>query len=160
MSLIENGFYREYDLYESREQKSVLEPAIHQKKALNSLIAWFSKKNYPQGGILALPTGGGKTFTAIRFLCQHPLSQGYKVLWLAHTHHLLEQAYFTFGPKYDNPEKGFEVGYISEPRENLKIRVVSGAKHFYPPKQIKESDDVIIATLQTITRAYNNSNLI
>lgn len=157
MSLIEkDGFYREYDLYECREQKSILEPVIHQKKALNSLLNWFNKKQDPQGGILALPTGAGKTFTAIRFLCQHPLSQGYKVLWLAHTQHLLEQAFFTFGPKYGNPEKGSEVGYISEPRENLKVRVVSGAKQFFPPKQIKGTDDVIIATLQTITRAYNN----
>lgn len=138
MSLIENnGFYRNYDLYDCREQKSILEPAIHQKKALKSLAQWFTRKENPQGGILALPTGAGKTFTAIRFLCQYPLSQGYKVLWLAHTHHLLEQAFYTFGPKYEKSEKGMEVGYISEPRENLKVRVVSGAQHFILLSRLK-----------------------
>ena len=35
---------------------------------------------------------------AVRFLCEWPLSEGYKVLWLAHTHHLLEQANETFAP--------------------------------------------------------------
>jgi superfamily II DNA or RNA helicase len=155
MSLIgKKGFYRKYDLDDCREQKSVLEPVIHQKEAINEMANWFNQRPENAGGILALPTGSGKTVTAVRFLCQYPLSQGYKVLWLAHTHHLLEQAFFTFGPKYEKSDKGYEVGYISEPREELKVRVVSGAQHFYPPKQIKKDDDVIIATLQTIRGAY------
>ena len=63
-------------------------------------MKWFGKESEGhKGGILVLPTGGGKTFTAVRFLCQGPLSKGYKVLWLAHTHHLLEQAYYSFGPR-------------------------------------------------------------
>jgi len=44
---------------------------------------------------LVLPIGGGKTFTAQRFLTTLPLSQGHKVIWLAHTYHLLNQAQAT-----------------------------------------------------------------
>ena len=68
-------------------------PAAHQHAALTTLHQWFANQlTPPAGGMLVLPTGAGKTFTAMRFLCAGPLSQGYKVLWLAHTHHLLEQA--------------------------------------------------------------------
>lgn len=151
-------FFRKYDLFEAREQKSILEPVIHQRDSILKLQKWFETKHDPfDGGILALPTGGGKTFVAVRFLCEYPLSKGYKVLWLAHTHHLLEQAFFTFGPKYKESENGFEVGFINGEKEELHVRVVSGAKNNFPPKQIDESDDVIIGTLQTIRGAYQNN---
>ena len=151
-------FFRKYDLFEAREQKSQLEPVIHQRDSILKLRKWYETNHDPfDGGILALPTGGGKTFVAVRFLCKYPLSEGYKVLWLAHTHHLLEQAFFTFGPKYKESENGFEVGFIKGEMEELNVRVVSGAKNNYPPKQIEESDDVIIGTLQTIRGAYQNN---
>ena len=43
--------------------------------AIDDLIKWYNiKRDSYAGGILVLPTGGGKTFTAIRFLClQHYL---------------------------------------------------------------------------------------
>lgn len=154
--LKKDSFYRKYDLFECRDQKSELDPAIHQNEALTNLRKWFKIKHKPSGGILALPTGAGKTFVAVRFLCEGPLSKGYKVLWLAHTHHLLEQAFFTFGPKYEDSKSGYEVGLIGGDKEELKVRVVSGAKNNFPPKQIKNDDDVIIGTLQTIREAYNN----
>ncbi|NTV65843.1 MAG: DEAD/DEAH box helicase family protein, partial [Oscillochloris sp.] len=69
-------------------------PDSHQAQALQVLHQHFTQRAAPfSGGLLVLPTGGGKTFTALRFLCRGPLSQGFKVLWLAHTHHLLEQAF-------------------------------------------------------------------
>lgn len=149
-------FYRQYDLIKARKEPSILNLAAHQFKALKNLNKWFNKKNPNKGGILVLPTGGGKTFTAIRFLCEGPLSQGYKVLWLAHTHHLLEQAFFSFGPKEDDLESGYEVGYIKEPKKTLNVKIVSGTKNYYKINEIEKTDDVIISTLQTITRAYRN----
>ncbi|WP_425265199.1 DEAD/DEAH box helicase family protein [Abditibacterium utsteinense] len=47
---------------------------------------------------MALPTGAGKTFVAARFLCRRAISQGYKVLWLAPTQDLLNQANKAFAP--------------------------------------------------------------
>ena len=138
-------FYSEYDL--SRARKITMkEPAGHQKMAIDDLIKWYNiKRDSYAGGILVLPTGGGKTFTAIRFLCLTALSDGYKVLWLAHTHHLLEQAYSSFAE---------HVGKIAEPRSKLKVRVVSGTIGHFRVSDIEPEDDVVIATLQTVTKAY------
>jgi len=124
-----------------------IEPAPHQARALGQLDAWYAKRGRNGGGgILVLPTGGGKTFTAVRFLCTGPLSDGYRVLWLAHTHHLLEQAFHSFRHE--------TIGGIREPRRELCLRVVSGTPGHYPPRDIQKNDDIVIATLQTITNAY------
>src|SRR4051812_13574499 len=93
----ERTFYAEYDLRQARQSPTRKEPASHQSTALARLDKWYNSLPYPEaGGILVLPTGGGKTFTAVRFLCRRALSSGYKVIWLAHTHHLLEQAFCSF----------------------------------------------------------------
>jgi ATP-dependent helicase IRC3 len=140
-----NEFYWEYDLAIARREPRARQPAAHQREALEQLSRRFEGRARPyDGGILVLPTGGGKTFTAIRFLCTVPLSQGFKVLWLAHTHHLLEQARKSFTS---------EVGLIAEPKQRLNVRVVSGAPGHNPPRAIRPTDDVVIGTLQTIGNA-------
>jgi ATP-dependent helicase IRC3 len=142
-------FYSEYDLKDARNA-TLKKPVAHQAMAIDHLIKWYnSHPNAYAGGILVLPTGGGKTFTAIRFCCRTALSEGYKVLWLAHTHHLLEQAYRSFGE---------HVGAISEPSSSLKIRVVSGTIGHFRISDIKADDDVVIATLQTVTKAYSDDH--
>ena len=152
--------HRVYDLVQARRYPSTREPASHQSEALGKLHAWFGKKHIPAGGILVLPTGGGKTFVAVRFLCAGPLSQGYKILWLAHTHHLLEQAFYSFAPRDSAKavKTGYEIARIAEAKSRLSIRVVSGTPGHFPVHQIKPDDDVIIGTLQTITAAYNDPN--
>lgn len=142
-------FYCEYNLIDARKvpQKR---PARHQAESIEHLISWYKQNTKSDaGGILVLPTGGGKTFTAIRFICLTAISDGYKVLWLAHTHHLLEQAYY-----------GFEshVGSVSPPKQNLNVRVVSGTIGHFRVAEISPNDDVIIATLQTITKAYKDNH--
>lgn len=87
-----SGFFRTYDL--TKPQKQPKDPAAHQYQALDKLHKWFQAKHSDAGGILVLLTGGGKTFTAVRFLCTEPLSNGYKVLWLAHTHHHARSSIF------------------------------------------------------------------
>ncbi|MBD2304091.1 DEAD/DEAH box helicase [Chroococcidiopsis sp. FACHB-1243] len=141
------SFFRSYDL--TKEQKQPKDPAAHQHDALNKLQRWYQTKHSTHhGGILVLPTGGGKTFTAMRFLCTHPLPEGYKVLWLAHTHHLLEQSLYSLES---------EVKLIRN-KQKLNVRVVSGTTGHFRPSQIQTSDDVLICTLQTITRAYSDNN--
>ncbi|MBC7452168.1 MAG: DEAD/DEAH box helicase family protein [Massilia sp.] len=160
----ESKFCRTFDLDNARRNQSKKFPAAHQQQALGKLRAWFqSAARAPAAGaIVALPTGGGKTFTAVRFLCHGPLSQGYKVVWLAHTHHLLEQAYESFAPTDLNKasEIGVEVGLIAEPKSALTMRVVSGTLGHFQPHMIQGSDDVIIVTLQTLTRAWENRKLL
>ena len=137
-------FCRTYNL--AKTNPSARKPFAHQLEALGELNKWFRvHQNGAAGGILALPTGGGKTYTAWRFLCRNALSQGYKVLWLAHTHHLLEQAFYSLES---------EVGEIDKARQKLKVRVVSGTIGHFRAAHIQTSDDVVICTLQSITHAY------
>ncbi len=141
-------FFRKYDLVKARKHPSHKSPAGHQNRALAKLDRWYDSKPSPDaGGILVLPTGGGKTFTVIRFLCHGPISDGYKILWLAHTHHLLEQAFEEFGES---------VSLIAEPTRELTTRVVSGTPGHYPIHRIRPSDDVLVGTLQTISNGYKN----
>ncbi|WP_438006425.1 DEAD/DEAH box helicase family protein [Sorangium sp. So ce321] len=141
-------FYKKWSLPECRDYPQE-PPAAHQAKALGELGKWYAKQGKSAGaGILVLPTGGGKTFTAVRFLAEGPLSDGYKVLWLAHTHHLLEQAFHCFRPG--------RIGAIREPRCELRLRVVSGTEGHFPPRYIEPTDDVVIGTLQTIAIAVRD----
>jgi ATP-dependent helicase IRC3 len=135
-----------YNLREERKNHELRLPFPHQSDALTELDSWFKHDKAPHGALLVLPTGSGKTFIAVRFLCKDPLSAGYKVLWLAHTHHLLDQAFGSFTS---------EVGLIQEPKTQLNVRVVSGIKKHYKPYDISPEDDVVISTLQTITNAYD-----
>ena len=107
-------FFVAYNLREARKLPSQRMPAAHQSAALGKLRSWFESSTADsRGGLMVLPTDGGKTFTAIRFLCAGPLAQGYKLLWLAHTHHLLEQAFKELGPQDESQRSA--VGHILEP---------------------------------------------
>lgn len=154
----QEDFYREFNLKKARKNPSKIELRTHQTQAIKDLMKWFRNDfDSYKGGILVLPTGGGKTFTAVRFLCEGPLSDGYKVLWLAHTHHLLEQAFYSFGPSSIELDRGYEVGFIREPKNKLNIRVVSGNKNQYNINEIQPTDDIVIATLQTVSRGFKRS---
>lgn len=141
--------FREYDLRDARRHP-VKEPAGHQVLALEKLGEWYeSAATAEAGGILALPTGAGKTFTAVQFLCRRVISDGYKVVWLAQNHHLLDQAF-----------RGFEdgVGLVAEPRRSLAVRLVSGADNHCRVDDVRETDDVVIGSLLTVVRAVRNGH--
>ncbi len=145
-----SDFYREYDLADARRRTVGQAPAPHQQQALQALDRWYrTATDDHRGGILVLPTGGGKTFTAGHFLCRNPLSDGFKVLWLAHTHHLLEQAF-----------AGFErlVGLVAEPRPRLAVRVVSGTEGHFRVHAVRPTDDVVVGSVQTVGNALANDH--
>ncbi len=54
--------------------------------------------------------------------------------------------------------EGYEVGWIPEPRETLNVRVVSGTHNHFNINQIKPDDDVLIATLQSISNANKKNH--
>jgi superfamily II DNA or RNA helicase len=157
-----NRFVRHFDLDAARKHaKSARSPHAHQEQALRKLRTWFETPRDDasgRGGLLVLPTGGGKTFTAVRFLTEWPLSQGYKVLWLAHTHHLLEQAFETFGPATYTAGGHVEVSKVREPREKLNVRVVSGMPGHAKVQSVSPDDDVIIGSLQTVAAAHRDDH--
>lgn len=73
------GRFREYPLY------------AYQLEAIKTMNEAYRKYTQMRG-LLVLPTGGGKTTTAVEWVLPH-LLKGKQVLWLAHRHELLEQAY-------------------------------------------------------------------
>ncbi|NLI76614.1 MAG: DEAD/DEAH box helicase family protein [Candidatus Riflebacteria bacterium] len=122
-------------------------PSRHQRRALQALTAWHLRRWQARGGILVLPTGAGKTFVAGRFLCQDLLSQGYKIVWLAHTHHLLEQAFREI-------PRSFHLVDLS--RERIRIRTVSGAPGHARVRRVGVDDDILLTTPQTLERALSH----
>ena len=138
-------WYRAYDLAAERRRRVARDPAPHQQRALDKLRKWYRMPEDERGGILVLPTGGGKTFVATHFLCRGPLSDGQRIVWLAHTHHLLEQANEAFGR---------QVRLVQEPVDEVRVRVVSGAVGHFRPAHIEPEDNVLLCSLQTATRAF------
>lgn len=139
-----------YALQDVRDYPSTKMPAGHQDRALAALHAWQRGPATVKGGVLVLPTGGGKTFTATRYLTVGPLTQGHKVLWLAHTHHLLDQAFEGFGRGQDGR---YELGHVGGGRASITVRTVSGTTGHGKVSEIKRTDDIVIVTLQTLARA-------
>ena len=158
-ALSEPKAVREYDLIVAREdERPRRELAPHQVAALDRLAAWYAaRRDADRGGILVLPTGGGKTFTAVRFLCTGPLSDGYKVLWLAHTHHLLEQAGDAFGGTLASPFVP-EAAWVQEPKAALRVRLVSGTTGHCRVHEVRPADDVVICTLPSAARALREQH--
>ncbi|MDE7120705.1 MAG: DEAD/DEAH box helicase family protein, partial [Oscillospiraceae bacterium] len=62
----------------------------HQVEAEQALTIINQKHDFRT--LLVLPTGGGKTLTAVHWLLRNGVDQGKKILWIAHRHLLLEQA--------------------------------------------------------------------
>ena len=112
----------------------------HQKKAIQNLDQ-IAKTKKSFRGMLVLPTGGGKTFTAIYWLLKNFISKNKKVLWIAHRHALLSQTAQTV--------KSSAYANILQDRKNFKYRIVSGIHD--KMIHIRPSDDIIIASKDSIS---------
>lgn len=68
-------------------------PFEHQLDAFERMSSTFEFNGKPgKGALLVLPTGAGKTFTAVKWLCDNVIRRNIKILWLAHSFYLLDQA--------------------------------------------------------------------
>lgn len=116
-------------------------PYPHQEEALRHLDRLYERKRH-FSSLLVLPTGGGKTATAARFLAKRSIAEGKKVLWLAHRHELLDQAHLAF----------LNVSYeeLIPERETYHCRVISGVHE--RARAIEMTDDVIIASKDSLYR--------
>lgn len=123
-------------------------PFQHQVEAFAALSKTFNFDNdKPSSGILVLPTGAGKTFTAVRWLSSHVIPRNIKILWLAPSFYLLNQAFATF---CENARE------VSERKRMLNIRCVSSNLSHAKASSIQLTDDIVIMTLQT---AINNLHI-
>jgi len=89
-----------------------------------------------RSGLLVMPTGSGKTYTAVNWAIREALNNGVRVLWLAHRHSLLEQA----------GDAVHRLASLAE--EPVRVRIVSG--HHCSTSQINRADNVIVCSVQSL----------
>lgn len=117
-------------------------PYEHQKTAMECLNVINQQPTYST--LVVLPTGGGKTYTASRWLLKSALDQKKKILWIAHRQMLLEQAAESF-QKFAYAE---EIPHIS----SFNYRIISGASNHDRTIDIKPTDNLLIISKDSIGR--------
>jgi superfamily II DNA or RNA helicase len=132
-------------LQPSKQLEDLRRPYDYQYAAWNSLTDHLNE-SYSTGifqGLLVMPTGSGKTFTAARWLTEQVINRGYRVIWLAHRHELLEQAAQEF----------HALAGLARKQEKLRIRIVSGIH--CAPTQIDPADQIVIASVMSLSRRHD-----
>ncbi len=144
--------YSAIDLENSRNQPgNAVQPFPHQKEAFLALDRVFSLEDRaPKAALLVLPTGAGKTFTSVNWVCRKSIPRGMRVLWLAQSFHLLDQALESFRNN---------ARHIPPPARFLNVRVVSSHPLHDKINAIIPTDDVIIVTTQTAISALSRETL-
>lgn len=112
----------------------------HQIDAMRNLDEINKKGEFKS--ILVLPTGGGKTLTAVYWLLKNAVDNGKKILWIAHRHLLLEQAADTFALN------AYSSDMIN--RTKFKYRIISGEHDM--PVHIQSDDNILICGKDSIIR--------
>lgn len=116
----------------------------HQNEAIRKLDQQ-NKSSFE--GLLVLPTGGGKTLTAVHWLLRNFIDKRKKVLWIAHRHELLDQAFETI--------KFSAYPSLLNDVEKFRYRVISGHPKHDRPVNIQPTDDIIIASKDSLNGGLN-----
>jgi ATP-dependent helicase IRC3 len=126
-----------------REEIKPSEPYLHQKEALKALDMAIGKSEAKRfSGLLVLPTGGGKTQTAVQWVLRNIINENKKVIWLAHRHELLEQALIS--------AKKNSFSILLNKRKSFSYRIISGVHDRC--RNISREDDFIIASKDSLYR--------
>ena len=126
-----------------QQGKNIRIPYEHQKDAMNALTELDANK-FSYSGLIVLPTGGGKTYTAATWMLKNALDNNKKVLWIAHRQFLLEQAADAF-QSYAYAE---QMPHIS----SFAYRIISGSTLHDRMIDIKRTDNIIIASKDSVGR--------
>ncbi|MEH1919342.1 DEAD/DEAH box helicase family protein [Nostoc sp.] len=148
--------YKEYESFNLEQLRkkdthfSPKPPFQHQVEAFKKLSSTFKvDSKEPRSGLLVLPTGAGKTFTAVKWSCDHVIPKNIKILWLAPSFYLLDQAFSTF---CENARD------ISHSKKTLNLRRVSSNPSHANASSIKITDDIVIMTIQTAISNLHPNN--
>lgn len=131
-----------YFTVEPIKNNRIREPYPHQKNAIKNLEIMDELPSYST--LLVLPTGAGKTFTAVYFLLKNAIAKGKKVLWIAHRQFLLEQA----GESFRNYTYENLVPFV----ESYGVRIISGDPEYDRMNDVIPDDEVLIASKDSLGR--------
>lgn len=115
-------------------------PYEHQRVAMAHLDLLDKESSFST--MVVLPTGGGKTYTAVNWLLRRAVNKGRKVLWVAHRHMLLDQAAESF-EQYAYASAMPDVSAFT-------YRIVSGSKEHATASSINRADDVVVASKDSL----------
>ncbi|MGV8088108.1 MAG: DEAD/DEAH box helicase [Methanomicrobiales archaeon] len=115
----------------------------HQDETWRRMDGYFLKN---QGGIIWIPTGGGKTVVAAKWLLENAIDEGIKVIWFADRGTLLEQAAETF--------KGIlQKHHALKRKSSLHCGfVISASFGGTSWKKVKHESDIVFASLASSTK--------
>lgn len=70
----------------------------HQSEAVKAMTDYFQlDRNMPgRAGLVVMPTGSGKTYTAVTWLLKEGVARGYRIVWLVHRQELVQQTFNEF----------------------------------------------------------------
>jgi ATP-dependent helicase IRC3 len=117
-------------------------PYDHQVAAWDKLARYFHEEK-KKAGILVVPTGGGKTAIAARWLLQNHISKGGRVLWFAHRRSLLRQAFRTFA----------NAAHLAAPKTQLKLITISSEDCKW--SAVAKEHDVVFSSVQSAVHDGN-----
>lgn len=121
----------------------------YQQEAIDSLDDYFDlsgKTKGVQSGMLVMPTGSGKTFTAVTWLLTRGVAQGYRIVWLVQLQELVGQAFDEFRSLAPIvAEKGIET-----------IRMIPVASRYARMSMAKDCD-VTVASIHSVANAYGRA---
>lgn len=121
-------------------------PYHYQIKAYEKLNSFLNDASRT-AGLLVLPTGAGKTRVATTWLLHSAVRNGYKVLWIAHRHMLISQAFQSF-------IKFATLAHQPKTKEKLHVMLAAGNKYedlssLNPKHGTNKDADVVIVTNQS-----------
>lgn len=125
------------------DSRSLIMP--HQQEAVDSMKGYFDLgKNIPdRKGVVVMPTGSGKTYTAITWLLKEGIANDYVVVWLVHRQELVEQTFHEFRK---------QAPLLKETaKKKLRVLAVSGA-HIHMSTANKA--DVNVCSIASVSNKY------
>lgn len=148
--ILENLVPAFFQLQPESNNGSLSTPREYQVHAWDNLDLEFaqSKSSGVFCGFLVMPTGSGKTFTAVRWLLENIIDNKQKVLWLAHRHFLIEQAAVCF---YNSQS-------VLKNRKTVNVRLLSTA-HAPANTFLNDSDDIVLS-MPSLLRNEERRNFI
>ena len=117
-------------------------PYPHQTEAWNNMDKHYLDKNFKRG-MVVVPTGGGKTTIATKWLIDKYLNNGYRILWFAHRVELLEQAKDTF----------LNFSYLNNKLDDNTMSIISSQNDSW--KSVFNDQLAVFSTEKSAARSLN-----
>lgn len=125
------------------DSRSLIMP--HQQEAVDAMTEYYSldQNLSERNGLVVMPTGSGKTYTAVTWLLKQGVANGYRVVWLVHRQELVDQTWKEFRKQAPLLQ--------GTPVKEFRVLPVSGA-HFHMSNAHKA--DVYVCSIASIANKF------